>query len=76
VVGVMHRRAADERIDFLLVASRWAGTIANMEPDKCDALAWFPVDHLPANVVPYVRRALDNYRCGRWFESCGWTGAH
>jgi 8-oxo-dGTP diphosphatase len=75
VVGVMHRREVDERIDFFLAASRWTGIIANREPDKCDALIWFPRDHLPANVVPYVRRALDNYRRGRWFDSYGWPGA-
>jgi 8-oxo-dGTP diphosphatase len=76
VVGVMHRREADEGIDFFLAASRWAGTIANKEPDKCDALAWFPRDHLPANVIPYVRRALDNYRHGHWFDSYGWPDSH
>jgi ADP-ribose pyrophosphatase YjhB (NUDIX family) len=74
VVGVMHRKATDERIDFFLAASRWAGTIHNAEPEKCDALAWFPRDALPENVVPYVRRALDNYRHGRWFDSFGWSG--
>ena len=72
VVGVMHRKAADERIDFFLAASHWMGTPRNMEPEKCDALAWFPRDALPENVVPYVRRALDNYRHGRWFDSYGW----
>ncbi len=76
VVGVMHRRAEDERIDFFLVASHWAGEIENREPDKCDALAWFLRDQLPENVVPYVRRALDNERAGRWFESYGWTDTH
>jgi len=73
VVGVMHRRAADERIDFFLVTSRWAGTIRNAEPEKCDALAWRLLDDLPENVVPYVRRALDNYRQGRPFDSYGWN---
>jgi len=73
VVGVMHRRAADERIDFFLVASRWAGAIRNAEPEKCDALVWCPLDDLPENVVPYVRRALDNYGQGRPFDSYGWN---
>lgn len=75
IVGVMHRRAADERIDFFLVASRWSGTVWNMEPDKCDSLTWRPLDALPENMVPYVRRALENYRQGRWFDSYGWPGA-
>jgi 8-oxo-dGTP diphosphatase len=78
IVGVMHRRADDgERIDFFLTATRWSGAITNAEPHKCDELAWFPLDALPANVIPYVRHALDNYRhspTGRWFESYGWYG--
>jgi len=72
VVGVMHRRSAEERIDFFLAARRWAGEVTNREPDKCDELAWFDLDALPANVIPYVRRALDNYREGCWFDSFGW----
>ena len=72
VVGVMHRRSDDERIDFFLVAERWQGAVTNCEPQKCDRLAWFPVDDLPENVIPYVRRAWRNYRRGVWFDIFGW----
>lgn len=72
VVGVMHRRDKDERIDFFLVATRWSGEIVNAEPDKCDELVWVDMDHLPANVIPYVRQAIHNYRSGQWFDSFGW----
>lgn len=73
VVGVMHRLSNDERIDFFLIAERWTGELRNCELDKCDDLAWFELDRLPENMVPYVRRALENYREGRWFDSFGWT---
>ena len=73
VVGVMHRRANDERIDFFVVAAAWAGEVTNCEPHKCDALAWFPLVGVPERTIPYVRRALENYRAGRWFESFGFT---
>jgi 8-oxo-dGTP pyrophosphatase MutT (NUDIX family) len=72
VVGVMHRRAPDERIDFFLSADAWAGEIVNAEPEKCDDLAWFRRDRLPANVVPYVAQALENVARGRWFDEFGW----
>jgi 8-oxo-dGTP pyrophosphatase MutT (NUDIX family) len=72
VVGVMHRLADDERIDFFLASTAWSGRIRNAEPDKCDRLGWFDIDDLPENVIPYVRRALENYRSGRWFDSFGW----
>lgn len=72
VVGAMHRKSDDERIDFFLTATSWSGEITNKEPDRCDQLAWFALDKLPDNVIPYVRRALDNYRRGHWFDSFGW----
>ena len=72
VVGVMHRKAEDERVSFFLAASKWSGDIVNAEPDKCDDLSWHSVHDLPANMVPYVRQALENYQKGRYFESFGW----
>jgi 8-oxo-dGTP diphosphatase len=81
VVGVMHRKSNDERIDFFLIARRWRGDVINAEPGKCDELLWRPLDALPENVIPYVRRALtltvqvDDQRrgvSGVWFESFGW----
>jgi 8-oxo-dGTP diphosphatase len=73
VVGVMHRKSNDERIDFFLAATSWSGEITNKEPGKCDQLTWFDIDELPENVIPYVRKALDNYRRGNWFDSFGWS---
>ena len=70
VVGVMQRKTDDERIDFFLLASAWSGKITNQEPNKCDDLAWFALDKLPANVIPYIQRAIDNYQQHRgvWFD--------
>jgi 8-oxo-dGTP diphosphatase len=73
VVGVMHRKSTDERIDFFLATSSWSGEITNRESDKCDHLAWFDIDELPDGLIPYVRKALDNYRRGIWFDSFGWS---
>jgi 8-oxo-dGTP diphosphatase len=70
--GVMHRLEGDERIDFFFTCSAWSGDVQNLEPEKCDDLRWVRFDDLPDNVVPYVRRAIDNYLAGRWFDSFGW----
>lgn len=72
VVAVMHRKAEDERIDWFLKAESWQGSIVNCEPEKCAQLAWFPLDGLPNEVIPYVRRAVENAIHGRWFDSFGW----
>ncbi len=44
VVGVMHRLANDERIDFFVTASTWRGEVHNAEPGKCDDLRWTRID--------------------------------
>ena len=72
VVGVIHFREEEEYVHFFLHASRYTGEVANMEPDKCDDLSWFDLDDLPPNTIPYVRRAIQNYRDGVWFDSLGW----
>jgi 8-oxo-dGTP diphosphatase len=72
VVEIMHRKSEDERVDFFLEAKKWSGELKNREPDKCDQVAWFPLDELPENTIPYIKRALSNYRQGIWFEEYGW----
>ncbi len=74
VVGVMHRMSSDERIDFFVTASRWTGEIHNTEPHKCSELIWTPLDRLPDDLIPYVRKALENFQRGVWFDSYGWDG--
>jgi 8-oxo-dGTP diphosphatase len=72
VVGVMHRRSTDERIDWFVACERWSAEIRNAEPAKCDELRWVDPEALPRNTIAYVRRAIENYRSGRWFDSFGW----
>jgi 8-oxo-dGTP diphosphatase len=72
VVGVMHRLTTDERIDWFLAADRWEGEPENREPHRCSQLVWSPLADLPPDVIPYVRRSIQNYRDGRWFDSFGW----
>ena len=73
VVGVMHFREQEEYVSFFLHASRYSGEIINVEPHKCDDLSWFDLDDLPPNTIPYVRRAIQNYRNREWFFSFGWN---
>jgi 8-oxo-dGTP pyrophosphatase MutT (NUDIX family) len=73
IAGVMHRRSNDERIDFFVAAKGWSGHIHNAEPQKCAALSWFPLHALPSNTIPYIRRAIANYRQQGWFASFGWS---
>jgi 8-oxo-dGTP diphosphatase len=68
---VMHSMEEDERVDFFVHVHHWQGEPFNAEPDKCDDLRWVDIDRLPANVVPYVRRALGNHLAGIPFDEFG-----
>lgn len=73
IVHVMHRKTPDrESIDYFLTCQKYTGEIQIMEPDKCDELAFYDLDNLPQNVIPYVRQALVNYQNGESFSVYGW----
>lgn len=61
---VLQRRAAAPRVDFFFAATEWDGEPTNREPRKCDELRWVALDRLPANMVPYVRTAIETFRAG------------
>jgi len=54
----------DERIDFFFTARSWAGEPRIVEPEKCAALRWCPLDDLPDPVVPHELRVLSAVRDG------------
>src|SRR5574338_1468298 len=70
-LGVVHRRSDSNRIDFFVRAARWSGEPRIAEPGKCDDLAWFPRDRLPAALVPYVGVALAQ-TSEPWVLELGW----
>lgn len=69
---VMHRKSDAIRVDFFFTATSWTGEPSIQEPDKCDELAWYPLDNLPENVIPYVKSALDNTLAGVVYSEFGW----
>lgn len=75
LVHTMYRAAHDEtgeRADFFFVAGRWDGEPENKESDKCDEVAWFPLDHLPENTVEYLKSAIRAWIGGEILSEWGW----
>jgi 8-oxo-dGTP diphosphatase len=62
-----HADPIDERVDFFFSCRSWTGEPRIVEPEKCAALEWFPLDALPEPVVPHERFVLQ--RLGTRLES-------
>ena len=72
IIGVAHYDSpTGQGIDFFLSTRQWRG-----EPHpraECDDLRWCPLDALPENTIPFVRRAIERHlRSGLWFDEIGW----
>ena len=62
----------NERVDIFFVAEKWYGKIENREPHKCDDLSWFDLDNLPANIIPYIKQAIDYIKNKVFYSEHGW----
>lgn len=72
VVHCMHRKAVEQRVEFFFTVEKWVGDPTIQEVDKCDELQWYPMDNLPANVIPYIRHVLKNFQAGVFYSEFGW----
>lgn len=72
VVHIMHRKTNRLNVDVFFEAWEWGGSIMNLEPKKCESLAFFPLEELPANMVEYNREALRDALSGRFYSEVGW----
>lgn len=70
VLVMQHRSPSGQaRIGWFFAArlAEGAAEPANMEPDKCSELAWYPLVDLPHDMVAYCRAGIDAYRTGHRF---------
>ncbi len=72
LVHVMHRRDTDERVDYFFVAKKWKGKPINKELHKCNDLNWFSLKKLPANTIPYIHTAVQNFLKEKFYSEFGW----
>ena len=43
-----------------------AGQPKNLEPHKCDRIAWFPLDRLPKKITQTTKEPVENYLAGKF----------
>lgn len=73
IVHVMHRKTPErESIDYFLTCKSYEGEVRIMEKDKCDELAFYELDNLPSNVIPYVKEGIECYQKKVPFSIYGW----
>jgi len=65
LVHVLHKRTKKgQRINLYFKASKYKGSLMNVEEHKFKAVQWFPINNLPNEVTHTVRQALESYRAG------------
>lgn len=72
LVHVMHRKTNRFYIDCFFTVHSWVGEPRVCEPDKCDRVEWFELIHLPDNILPYVKLAIENSQKNILFSELGW----
>lgn len=61
-----------EQVDLFFAIHRASGIISNNEPDVCDEVAFFPLNNLPANTSPFIKKALECILRGEYYSEFGW----
>ncbi len=59
-----------EYIYFFLICQQWKGEPRNMEPKKCAELKFYPLNDLPLNLLPDVRKGIECALNGIHFCQC------
>lgn len=70
-VHVAYRLSDDKsenRVDFFYKVSKWSGEITNMEPEKCDDMAWVTYDALPENTVGFIVKVMASIQKGEFLS--------
>ncbi len=62
LVGISHWQSSKQSVNLFFECCQWSGNPINNEPDKCDDLSWFSLDHLPEMMVDQTKKILEEYR--------------
>ena len=47
--------------DVYFEVSEYEGNIQIMEPNKCSELVWADINNLPKDIIPFEKKAIENY---------------
>lgn len=61
-----------KQIDLFFQPDQYYGEIKNMEPHKCDEVAFYSLNTLPETIEPFIRQALYHISLGSAYSEIGW----
>jgi 8-oxo-dGTP diphosphatase len=71
-VHLAHRltrnQVGQERLDLFFECRAWEGEVTNMEPAKCDELAWHTITELPSDTLMLIRLVLADVGAGKSYS--------
>ncbi|MCK4935000.1 MAG: NUDIX domain-containing protein [Simkaniaceae bacterium] len=64
-----------KQIDLFFRPKHFSGKIINMEPHKCDEVAFYPLNALPETTETFISQALNNIQLGIPYSEFGFEMA-
>ena len=74
LVYVTHRLSddsVDDYVDLYFETDKWTGEPTNAEPHRSSEILWTPINALPDEMMPYVKRVFEAYTIGGNYSSMG-----
>ena len=68
IAHILHRYKAN-RLNFIVSACNYEGTLKIGEPDKCEKLEWFDLKNLPDNIEEKSRKVLKEIEKGFLYDN-------
>jgi 8-oxo-dGTP diphosphatase len=59
-------------VDYFFECKKFKGIPKISEPNKCDHMYWCDLKKLPKNLIPFVKKVLENYKKQVKYSEYGW----
>ena len=67
IVHILHHYNGD-RVNFILTTDRYEGVPTIGETDKCERLEWFGINNLPINIIPKIKKSIEEISQGIFYS--------
>ena len=68
IIHIYHNFKKDS-LKFVFKTSKYKNEVKNCEENVCKELKWFDINNLPNNIIPGIKREIDNIKNEIYFDS-------